>query len=447
MVKVSVVMPCLNEAKYIDECMSSVLGQTLKEMEIILVDAGSTDGTLEILEGYSATDSRIKLLHSGKKSYGYQMNMGIAEASGEYIGIVETDDVIRADMMETLYQAVRQEKADYVKGTARGFYPQESGIEWEFSVIPCEKLKVQEKVVLNPSEHPILFDSDNFLWNGIYRADFLKKIQFHETPGAAFQDISALFRIISRAQKAVYINHLVYDYRQNNLKASSYNRKSFQYTADEYEYIQNFLDGLSEEWVRRYYLKMVELSYDRMFLMASTGEYWEEADAGIELLQKMIADGILNGKVTWECYDGLYAEFGKRFLINPRELYDEYVAQFVETNRVLRHLLITLKDKKFYIFGSGVFGRFLHMYFVINGILGMQGYCDNNPDMHGTVVQNQLVYNPTTIESIGKKYFVVAMKKNSDEIKEQLLTLGVPEKNIECYGECASRLLFVNRSF
>lgn len=87
------------------------------------------------------------------------------------------------------------------------------------------------------------------------------------------------------------------------------------------------------------------------------------------------------------------------------------------------------------------------MYFVINGILGMQGYCDNNPDMHGTVVQNQLVYNPTTIESIGKKYFVVAMKKNSDEIKEQLLTLGVPEKNIECYGECASRLLFVNRSF
>ena len=95
--KVSVIMPSLNVVSYIRECIESVVNQTLKDIEIICVDAGSTDGTLEVLEEYTAKDNRIKLLHSDKKSYGYQMNMGIDAATGEYIGIVETDDYIVCD--------------------------------------------------------------------------------------------------------------------------------------------------------------------------------------------------------------------------------------------------------------------------------------------------------------------------------------------------------------
>ena len=84
MTKVSVIMPALNVAKYIRQCMESVINQTLKDIEIIVIDAGSSDGTLEILKEFEAKDSRVKLINSEKRSYGYQMNKGISIAQGVY---------------------------------------------------------------------------------------------------------------------------------------------------------------------------------------------------------------------------------------------------------------------------------------------------------------------------------------------------------------------------
>ena len=88
MIKVSVLMPSLNVVRYIRECMESVISQTMEEMEILCIDAGSTDGTLEILEEYVRKDRRVRLIKADKKSYGYQMNLGLKEALGEYIVVV-----------------------------------------------------------------------------------------------------------------------------------------------------------------------------------------------------------------------------------------------------------------------------------------------------------------------------------------------------------------------
>ena len=90
-------MPSLNVVNYIDECIQSVINQTLKEVQIICVDAGSTDGTYERLMNYSRRDSRIRVIMSNIKSYGKQINMGIEQAEGKYIGIVETDDFIASN--------------------------------------------------------------------------------------------------------------------------------------------------------------------------------------------------------------------------------------------------------------------------------------------------------------------------------------------------------------
>ena len=83
MPKVSIIMPSLNVGSYIRECIESVLAQTLSDIEVLCVDAGSTDGTLEILEKYAKKDSRVRVIHSDRKSYGYQMNLGIQEANSE----------------------------------------------------------------------------------------------------------------------------------------------------------------------------------------------------------------------------------------------------------------------------------------------------------------------------------------------------------------------------
>ena len=101
---ISVIMPSYNVARYIRVCMESVLAQSLQDMEILAIDAGSEDGTLDILREYADKDERICLVHSEKKSYGYQVNLGIQMARGKYIGIVETDDFIEPDMYRILYE-------------------------------------------------------------------------------------------------------------------------------------------------------------------------------------------------------------------------------------------------------------------------------------------------------------------------------------------------------
>ncbi len=114
-VKVSVILPSLNVGRYIAGCLESVVSQSLREIEMICVDAGSTDGTLEILRRYEAADDRIRVICSDKKSYGRQMNMGMAAAKGEYVGIVETDDFILPGMYEELYRKAKDNDADFVK--------------------------------------------------------------------------------------------------------------------------------------------------------------------------------------------------------------------------------------------------------------------------------------------------------------------------------------------
>lgn len=120
--KISVILPSLNVKQYIEQCIESVLNQTLEDIEIICVDAGSDDGTLEILKKYSELDSRIKLIHSDIKSYGHQLNLAIEQSKGEYIGIVETDDYIDENMYEVLYDLTDNGVVDISKVNFYHFY-------------------------------------------------------------------------------------------------------------------------------------------------------------------------------------------------------------------------------------------------------------------------------------------------------------------------------------
>jgi len=441
MAKVSVVMPSLNVAKYIDECMSSVVQQTLEDIEIIAVDAGSTDGTLEILKKYQLKDERIKIINAEKRSYGYQMNLGISLASGEYIAIVETDDIIKAEMLQILYQTAHKEDADYVKGTAKEFYQTESGLEWDYLITPCDEVLLNDMVIVNPRENPNLFITDNFLWNGIYKSDFLKRIKFHETAGAAYQDISALFKTFISAKKAVYLNYPVYCHRQSNINASTCNKKSFQYVVSEFEYIQQFMTGLSDEWFKYYYLRLVFLSNDRMNFMVISGKYWEEACNEIAKLQEMILKGIQSRKISWNDCEMICPHFAKKFTQNAKEAYEEIALQFLQKNQQLKNLICKYKEKNFYIFGAGNYGRFLHVFLSLNGIDSILGFCDNNASKWGNYINNKKVFSIEDIENINTAYFIIAVSKHADEIKQQLLNLGVVEEKIDYFDTEADVLL------
>ena len=186
MPKVSVILPSLNVAGYIRECIESVVNQTLSDIEILCIDAGSTDGTCEIIKEYADRDSRIRLIHSDRKSYGYQINLGMDMAEGEYLGIVETDDCVEPDMYEVLYKTAIENNLDYAKA---GFFTLVTPYEEEGYLLESP-LKDADRIISYQyfMEQPV--SPDVYIWNGVYKLSFLRDfhVRLNESVGAAFQD-------------------------------------------------------------------------------------------------------------------------------------------------------------------------------------------------------------------------------------------------------------------
>ena len=240
--KVSVIMPSLNVGEYIRECMESVINQTLKDIEIICVDAGSTDGTLEILQEYASKDSRIKIINSEKKSYGYQMNVGIKSAKGEYIGIVETDDFIDLNMYEELYNLALENDVDLIKEDFKRFITEE-GINVFFlaTLLIDESVKYEQKII--DKQKTILWKTRNYIWPGIYKKSFIdkNKILFNESSGASYQDNGFWFITSVYASKVFFHKGNHYNLRRDNPNSSIFNKNNVYKICGEYDYILNFL--------------------------------------------------------------------------------------------------------------------------------------------------------------------------------------------------------------
>ena len=113
--KVSILIPAYNVEPYIRQCLNSVCNQTLREIEIIIVNDGSKDKTLSIIKEYAKKDERIILIDKKNGGYGMAMNIATQHANGQYIGIVEPDDFISYDMFEVLYKKANEFKLDFVK--------------------------------------------------------------------------------------------------------------------------------------------------------------------------------------------------------------------------------------------------------------------------------------------------------------------------------------------
>ena len=431
--KITVIMPSLNVGKYIDKCIVSVVEQSLKDIEILCVDAGSTDGTLEILNSYAEKDSRVKVIHSEKRSYGYQMNLGISMAQGEYISIVETDDFIEPDMLEVLYDYAKQKDADYVKGTAVQVYELDDHVLETESIIPYNGIATLAKGEIYetvPRETPTLFVPDNFLWNGIYKTNFMRNISFRETPGAAFQDVSVLFRIISTAKSAVYINKKVYYYRQDNMGASSYNKKSMGYTEDEYEYIiQNYLEGVSSGWKKIAYKKMILLMLNRFDVMASSGSYWDEALEAIEKIKEKIKfafdEKILCGR---DFEENQYYRLRLLFVDSMQS--HEILSGFRQDRaEEIVEMMRFLDGQEAIVFGSGPIGKYVTDLLRIHYGCKIKAYWDNAEKKHGQIKDGIPICKPECAKE-GDKIILAVRARHRSAIMKQLLELGYKESDI-----------------
>lgn len=235
MPKVSVIVPVYNVEKYLSQCLDSIFAQTLEDMEVICVDDGSTDYSGKILDQYAAQDKRVKVLHRHNAGYGAAMNAGLDAAQGEYIGIVESDDCIKAEMYQTLYDAAIKDDLDLVKSDAVYWlenvkYSREVHYQW---------LDSYYDRVLYDEDRNTFFDFFMNIWTGIYKREYLIKnnIRFHEAPGASYQDNGFWIQTLLYCQKAKWISQAFYLYRQDNPMASVKSQSKMLAMAKEYEFL------------------------------------------------------------------------------------------------------------------------------------------------------------------------------------------------------------------
>lgn len=237
--KLSVLVPIYNVEPYLRQCLSSLVEQTLPEIEIICINDGSTDHSLDIVKEFAAKDSRITIIDKPNSGYGDSMNQGLEQAHGEYIGILESDDWIIPDAFATLYQAAKKANADVVKANYYKFRTLKNG-----DIATITKVEeITERQTIDPAKDRQVFLFAPAIWSAIYRADFLRqnKINFLPTPGASYQDLSFNFKVWSLAQRAVLLPEAFVNYRIDNANSSINNPGKVNCVVDEYSEIETFL--------------------------------------------------------------------------------------------------------------------------------------------------------------------------------------------------------------
>ena len=246
MPKVSIVIPTYNVESYLRECLDSVVNQTLKDIEIICVNDGSTDNSLQIIQEYAAKDYRIKVIDKPNSGYGHSMNVGIDNATGEYLGIVEPDDYVELNMYETLYNKAKELDLDFIKSDFCRFVGDSENRKFTYNRLDRTGNYYNKIVNIQDDLKPFYFIMNT--WSGIYNLSFLRKynIRHNETPGAAFQDNGFWFQTFMNSTKAYFLDQPFYMNRRDNPNSSVKNKAKVYCMCEEYDYIRNIIDKNSD---------------------------------------------------------------------------------------------------------------------------------------------------------------------------------------------------------
>ncbi|GFI17090.1 putative glycosyltransferase EpsJ [Lachnospiraceae bacterium] len=228
--KVSVIIPICNAEKYLKECIESVLGQTLRDIEVICVDDGSKDNSLSIIQTYAQKDSRVKVITKKNSGYGDSVNHGLRIAKGVYIGIVESDDFIATDMYDKLYKLSEGGTIDCIKGNFWDYYCWEGKKrkdKKDEAIVNRERTDMpEEEEIFTIRQDPHILWGHPSIWSGIYRREFLErhKIEFMAEPGGGWVDNPFFFQTLCLAQSIRWTEKPYYYYRKTNSMSSSNNQ-------------------------------------------------------------------------------------------------------------------------------------------------------------------------------------------------------------------------------
>ncbi|MEE1342743.1 MAG: glycosyltransferase family 2 protein [Lachnospiraceae bacterium] len=206
-VKISVIVPAFNVERYIEKTLESLVKQTLEEIEIIVVDDGSTDGTQEILMRYQqAYSDKLRIFTIENEGVSHARNVGVRHAKGEYVMFVDSDDYIAPNMCELLFEQASKYRDDLVVCNRYDVYD-EKIVERE-----CNLSLEHGPLVSHPEEY---LNITPFPWDKLYKKDLFLQVGFKE--GIRFEDLLAIFLIATKAKSISVVKEPLYYYRRTSV--------------------------------------------------------------------------------------------------------------------------------------------------------------------------------------------------------------------------------------
>lgn len=428
--RVTVIVPIHNSEKYLRECIESALSQNFQEMEILCVDGGSTDRSREIIEKMQKKDARIIYMQDPNTSYGHKINVGIVEATGKYIAILESDDKMVPGMIEKLYSIAEKYDADVVDADYYELFHYKNK-EWQSPVHKYSYPRDYNHLMVydDAAKRDIVYTG---IWTALYKREFItgQKIRLNESEGASYQDLSFLYLTSFLAQKVYHVGIPLYQYRVDNIGSSVKDERKIYEIIGECRYLKSDLKrrGIykKEEW---------ELYYTRKY----NAFYWNYSRLSLKSRSKFLEKykeelriDIESGKIRRNMFAGDMYERTFLLLDDQEEFIKKVIEKEKGTFSTIQFIdfLESVDNGELVVFGAGALGSRIVEILQQNGNM-LRGICDNSKRLQETVLGN---YSICAVEEAVKFYpdalYIIANKKNGTEMKEQLLKAGILEANI-----------------
>lgn len=371
---ISIIVPIYNIDKYVSECVESIMQQTYKSIQIILVDDGSTDKSGEICDKYALLDRRIEVVHQKNLGLVLARKNGMKKATGDYIGFVDGDDYIAPCMYEELLSAIKQHNADFVHS---GFIADDkSVIDFKGGIIVLNNRKDREEFI-----RKYVFNSHSqitpSIWSKLFKAAFIKEC-YSKVPNKAQygEDLINLCFCIERCSKFMLLDEAYYYYRHRE------------------ESITHKIDLNSIRNVFRYYVN------------------------------------ILNIVEEYECYDeleNLLIEEGCNDVLNKIKV---IASNDFQITKYWYEKPDELQGKRIVIYGAGAVGRDYYAQISRYTDCNIVAWADINPERYEYSYIK--LYGIEDLAALEFDIVIIAVKKRktAEEIKQQLIAQGISEKTI-----------------
>ena len=289
MPKVSIIVPVYNVEKYVDKCIQTLINQTLEDIEIIIVNDGSTDNSRNIIKEYEHTfPDKIKCYDKENGGLSDARNYGMKFASGEYIAFLDSDDYVELNMYEKMYNKAIEDESDIV----------ECDFIWEYP-----NKKVIDSGILYNSKKEMITYARVVAWNKLIRKSIIDKAKIEYPKGLRYEDVEFFYKMVPYYNKVSFVKEPLVHYIQRD---SSISNVQNERTREIFSVLDNVIDYYKDNNLYDEYKEELEYTYTRILLCSSLFRI-------VKIVDKTIRKELLNK--TWDKLNNMFPKWKENTIL------------------------------------------------------------------------------------------------------------------------------------